>query len=244
MGKKTWWWAFPAVAIVIAAAFFETTGFPYYYIPRVIPLLAGAWLLPWAIRKKHLIMFGFSFMLTGWLISDAFKLLKPGPEILAFQKTFDIWINPISYSIMAVGLLYLFAKNYIHLSFGSLQKPVAVSASSVPNVNSAASSNVVDFPVTHLNQGKMPLLTKEEIEGVVDEQLEELEKVMRAAVIAADIHNKILLDLNDLMVLLNASPLEVEAFLAANDIPKIDIAEGTWAVFKEAVFLKIGLIEE
>jgi hypothetical protein len=235
LGKKTWWWAVPAVLIVIGSMFFITYGFPNFYIPRIIPFVAAASLLHWSIKNKYSLLFGFSFMGSTWLISDVFKLFKSMPAISLSQKILDIWIEPLSYLIILSGLLYLLFDRYVHLSIGL--KPQTAEAT-------AGDSKVIDFPNAFASQSSAAVLSDTEIEHQVNNRLEEFEHLMQAAAIAAEIHNKTVLGMTDLMVLLDANQQEVEEFLAKNDIPKLEITKGKWVVFKKAVYLKLGLIED
>ncbi len=94
-----------------------------------------------------------------------------------------------------------------------------------------------------ISNGDSEYLTSSDVDMVVDESVGNLENLMAAATRAAEIRNKILLDTDDLQLLLNASPLEVEAFLVEYDIPKMETAPGKWSVFKELVFQKLGIFD-
>lgn len=222
-GKKTIW-AYGVLAFIAIPALFFPANWIYYYIPR-IPLFGTiAFYLPLALRKKHLILIALGAHSVWNLVSDFLKLFKVDELIIKIQQLMDPWFMTVFYLMVLGTLVYAIIRDHI------------ISQAVIKSLKSQ--KKVVPFPGTGLGA---EAITMQEVERLVDSRFSDMEALMMAAAKSAEIFNKELLNVTDLMALIGGTELAVEAFLAKHKIEKIITSETSWVARKADVFKALGL---
>lgn len=106
--KKTPWWLFPAIGMVLVSSFLLEPGGYGFFIPRAFLFIGLAAALPIAIRNNNLPLFTFSFLASGLVISDLLKLISLvfDLKVLEIQFYIDPVIGLITYLILLGGIIW------------------------------------------------------------------------------------------------------------------------------------------